>query len=294
MRRLSCLLLLLLVATASSAGVVTRHFVATDVAAGPIATRRIAEMGEEAVRQVTTDLEVSFSGRASLVVYGRRRDFLRAANLPNRVGVVGIATTPGGLIRVDASGRLAPIQQIITHEVTHVVLAEALGPAAASLPRWFNEGLAEYESRDARLGDGLRVGVAISADRTASLQDLDDRFLAAGDQELAYLQAASLVRFLVDKRGPKVLPRLLQALRRTSDFDAALRQVTGWDLATLDREWQEATRISWIWGLLANPGALVFAAMAVLAVAAAVQFYRRRRRKWAALEKDETVDSARE
>ena len=73
---------------------------------------------------------------------------------------MGTANPGDESISVDASGVFKRPQEVLAHEITHAVIFRILGPTAPTLPLWFNEGLAQYESEDSDEDDNLsrRIG----------------------------------------------------------------------------------------------------------------------------------------
>ncbi|MDH4180315.1 MAG: hypothetical protein OEV33_07365, partial [Armatimonadota bacterium] len=62
-------------------------------------------------------------------IYLDRKDFIEATGMPPRSRVVGLATFPAGVIHIDGTELLASIEKVVPHEVGHVMVARALGPA---------------------------------------------------------------------------------------------------------------------------------------------------------------------
>ncbi len=130
----------------------------------------------------------------------------------------------------------------IAHEVTHVLLDQAVFNCFSDLPAWLNEGLATY-NEDATgepssgyaepLKEGLRTGRLLSAPGISASFPTD-----AGDALLAYGQSNSLVAYLLKTYGNERLRLLLAAFRQGMDADAALTAVYGFDQAGLDALWR--------------------------------------------------------
>jgi hypothetical protein len=213
-------------------------------------------------------------------VYSDRDSFRQAAHLPRRSTIVGIATFPEEVIHIDGTGMLASIEKIVPHEVGHVLLARALGPALRALPRWTNEGIAEYVAGErASQVDPVALR-AIGRGSALDIAELDAAIRSGGPRTtLAYAQSASLVNFLVAERGEKVIADLLRTLRATHTFDTALEQTTGLPLPELESAWRTSLAHRWRWPLLFQSGAPFFVLMLLLFLVGLLRHFLRRHRR---------------
>jgi hypothetical protein len=111
-----------------------------------------------------------------------------------------------------------------------VLIARASG--GRPLPRWFHEGLAMIAGLSWGLEERSRLTLALLADRTVSLDELDRRF--AGDQgtvQRAYTVAGAFVRDLVQRHGTAAPGRILTGVADGLSFEEAFRRATGMPLA---------------------------------------------------------------
>ena len=125
-----------------------------------------------------------------------------------------------------------------SHEFTHLLVAEAAGPADGEVPSWLNEGLAEYGNIDPTddYDEALRYGIF-----TRRLRPLWYQTSFGGKPDdiiIAYGQARSVVRHMIDTYGEDKMAELMRALGETRDIDDALMQVYGFDQYGLDSEWR--------------------------------------------------------
>lgn len=244
------------------------------------AARRVAVLMDHSVPRIAALVGASDLRPLPAVVYRDRRQFVAATGLPPQSPVVGLATFPPGIIHVDGAGRLASLEKVVPHEVAHVLIARVVGPALPALPRWLNEGIAEFVAgRRAAQVDPVTLA-AVGRGQSLPLADLDESFGAGGEAgRLAYAESASLVNFLVDQRGTSVIPALLAALRQHRDFAPALQQTTGWTAAELEAAWRQSVARRWRWPLLLQSPALPFGLMLLLFIAGLLRYLRERRRR---------------
>ena len=130
------------------------------------------------------------------------------------------------------------------HEIAHLILFRLY---QRPLPRWLDEGFAEYVSRVARASyqrarnyNARARSQSIPADRLIPLSRLTTLadYPASGEIDLFYRESERLVRFLVGV-DPVAFRALLDAVARGESFDNALsRYYSGrfFDVAALEKE----------------------------------------------------------
>jgi MYXO-CTERM domain-containing protein len=130
------------------------------------------------------------------------------------------------------------ITGITSHELTHILVAEAAGRGYSRLPVWLNEGLAEYGNVDQGESYTQALIHGIYTRRVKPLWYLSD---FGGDPEdivIAYGHSRSVVRYMISRYGPEKIAELMRTLRTTLDIDDALEQVYGVDQHGLDTDWR--------------------------------------------------------
>lgn len=134
----------------------------------------------------------------------------------------------------------ATVKGTVSHEFTHLLVAEAAGRARGQVPAWLNEGLAEYGNIDPtdNYEAALRYGIF-----TRRLKPLWFQRAFTGTPEdiiIAYGQGQSVVNYLINRFGKAKMAELFRVLQKTLDIDSALEQVYGFDQYGLDSEWRKA------------------------------------------------------
>lgn len=144
----------------------------------------------------------------------------------------GEITIPFGEVVAFREGVVA----ILTHEMTHAVIAQATRDNA---PRWFHEGLAgrmELKERQENIFDQQRG-------RPFMALELLDATLESGFDDAAvsdaYLIGQTFIHFLEGRYRPDSVNRLVAAFREGKNTDEAVAGVTGKSLAALDHEFRE-------------------------------------------------------
>jgi len=130
---------------------------------------------------------------------------------------------------------------ILRHELTHVVVREALRGPFGDPPAWLNEGTAVY-AQSRPLGDEQSaLELAIRRNRPLSVRSLTSSSLAHSDNvSLFYGQSYSIVAFLIDTYGEEKFRQLFATFREGSTTDAALEAVYGFDQDGLEDAWRDS------------------------------------------------------
>lgn len=169
----------------------------------------------------------------------------------------------------DWSGREKWLRKVIAHELAHLfhfqavranigLLGQLFGDA---LPRFWTEGLAQYETEtwDAQRGDRwLRTAVL---DDRLSYEDGRSRW----NGRLLYALGNSQVRFFAEQYGDSTLARMLAhrkpalfGLVRAHDFGTAFRATTGETYAAFSDRWRRHVNVYYntLAGQMENPDSL--------------------------------------
>ncbi|GEM_PF-1508418 len=137
--------------------------------------------------------------------------------------------------------------ELIAHELTHAFVTDLAG-SSYSVPRWANEGLAEYIENCAREPSTCAVPKQLRnllkelkrRKQLPQLEAMEQNFAAMGQGVAAcYAEAAFAVGILVSKKGLKSYVeaiREMKRLRHPQNFDKALQKHMGVDTAWLNKE----------------------------------------------------------
>jgi hypothetical protein len=169
---------------------------------------------------------------------------LRVHNLSIQDWVAAYALPPQSVVLVSASA--GPELQVelgrdLPHELTHLLIYNGASPNAASVPGWFNEGLAIMASAepDPRLGAALDE--ATLADRLLPLESLCVNTFAAlpaSDAALAYAQSESLMRYIHNLYGTAGVRNLMAAYADGAACDAGVQRALGLSFDALESDWK--------------------------------------------------------
>jgi tetratricopeptide (TPR) repeat protein len=133
-------------------------------------------------------------------------------------------------------------QLVLEHELSHVF---ALNASRYRMPRWFAEGLAEYDTslvqEHWRRDEQIAMVQSLQNHRLVPVEALDEAFTSVdniGQVLAAYYQAFLLVEYIATTRGRDSLMQLLTAFADSQTTGDAIRSVLGCEPSALDEEFE--------------------------------------------------------
>ena len=174
------------------------------------------------------------------------------------------------LVGLDRSG--------IVHEMSHLLLDEAMDSPMARVPAWLNEGLAMYFEFSPR-GREATVSQAANRGRLLRLRSMGTIPGKPQDVRNFYAQSWSLVKHMMDAHGRERMAVLLGAINRGSSIEEAVPEAYGMSLDALEREWKGQFTGASLVNSITDPGtlgtsALIAGAVVVAMVAVIVRWLR--------------------
>jgi hypothetical protein len=166
------------------------------------------------------------------------------------------------------------LDEVFRHELAHVALEDAV--LGRHVPRWFNEGLAIYESQENPWVRMKSLEVASLSGSLLPLADIDRSFPDNGyEVSVAYAESADFVRFMMRRADHERFARMIDRVRGGQAFDRAVADAYSSDLNKLEFQWKEdlSRRFTMIPAL--TGGSLVW----VLVIGALVYGYIKKRRR---------------
>ncbi len=136
--------------------------------------------------------------------------------------------------------------RVLQHEWAHLGLHQFL--PGLRVPRWFDEGYAEWASGGWSPTQGWRLRVAFAFGQAPPLDSLAlswprDRASA----ELAYLLSATAVEYLMRESGERGLRLFLEAWREGGGFSDAFQRVYGVTPGQFEEDWKKYVRRRYGW-----------------------------------------------
>lgn len=171
---------------------------------------------------------------------------------------------------------------LLTHEVTHVLLARAAG--GRQLPRWFQEGVALLAAREWEMADRERLLLGGITGVPPSMASLQRAFDGEGYSiETAYAIAGALVQELVREHGREVVARIAAEVAQGASFATAFREATGASLSDFEAAFWRRFRWRYRWVPFLTSGATLWLGVTALALLAMARRRQRDvaiRRRW--------------
>lgn len=196
-------------------------------------------------------------------------------------------------------GDPARLTSVLMHEASHIVLGAKFRATGAELPRWLDEGMAQYVASDWEFDvdwtaqQNKLMEEAVVGGRLVPLDRLGGLFGgSASEVQLAYAQSYGFVSYLASTHGQFALRAFLSAAAKPAvGTDQAARDVFSADLAHLEAAWRSSLeeRTSW-WDVLldrSNLSVLLWSVLAVVTVLAFATVTYRKRRAYATMEESE-------
>lgn len=235
--------------------------VATLEAMGPLPA--LSGTGLHATLTVAPNREVMDS-----LVGGRVPEWAGAVALSDRMEMI----VPSG--RFWPGSRVEEVR-VLRHEWAHLALAHEMG--RLRIPRWFNEGYAEWAAGGWLDGGGLKLSLALAFGGAPPLDSISlgwprERVPA----EVAYLLSASVIQYLVESSGVDGLEAFIAAWKESGSFADGMREVYGASPDQLEVAWRKWVRKRYGWLMVLSHSTVFWL---VLAGALAAMFFVRRRHR---------------
>lgn len=193
--------------------------------------RMVIDTMDRSYASLVSQLGFEPSERVVVILYSRR-DYREMGGPHWSAGLFDgkIRVPVRGLERLDEH-----IKTTLHHELAHAFIHAKAGKAA---PRWLHEGLAEYVEGTRTEQHGELLARVIN-----SGQSFEHCLPTARcDVRLFYPAAASMVDYMIQRRGMGAIRDVLTALGEGHDIDASLNRVLGSDVSGLIRDWEHFIR----------------------------------------------------
>lgn len=211
----------------------------------------VLETAEMFYRPVTADFGYVPGARVPLILYSSKEELNRSFGWEAKESAIGVywggtirVLTPGAWVGESDPGRFREIfvsSGPMVHEFTHLMVDYLTG---GNYPRWFTEGVAQYEEYKLT-GFEFNDMAGSLRQQLYSMKELSADFDNLPNQSLAYKEAYTAVRYIVNQHGEKALYDLIKKLGGGMDFDLALQEILQLNSAEFEACWQE-------WALTGN------------------------------------------
>ena len=213
---------------------------------GPTQTRAetILEASNTTLRNMGALLDTSLSGPINIVVYNnplQMQDVFPFVSRTSSSGLItlGQAYSKEGVILIMGSDRR--IRGTASHEMSHILIAEAGEGPGVRLPAWLNEGLSEIGNLEPGMSYDLALLMGVREDRLLPITHMSSSPGTPEDAILLYGQSRNIVGFMIDTYGQPKLAEVLRVYKSGNiNIDDALMQAYGFDRVELDNLWRDS------------------------------------------------------
>lgn len=195
-----------------------------------------------------------------------------------------IVPTGEGPRVLDPEGR-----RVLRHEWAHLGLHAWLGDLR--VPRWFDEGYAQWASAGFDAMEAWRLRVLLATGNAPSLDSLTLAWPRGRvEADAAYLLAASAVTYLLGDSGTRGLAIFLERWRRDRSFETAFRATFGVTTAQFEEDWRKHVKDRYGWLFVLSHSTVFWMILALVLVVMVRVRQRYNRERMARLRADEMPD----
>ncbi|MEK9141136.1 MAG: hypothetical protein AAB308_08805 [Nitrospirota bacterium] len=197
------------------------------------------EILEEAYREIGQKFS-HFPSKPIIVVLHAKDSFQGATGSPTWAD--GLYDPTLGRIQIPTQGATTDrkwLARVLRHEYVHALLHDRFGASSGALPTWLNEGLAMQLAGDA----WPELDQAMSGEITViPLTYLEGSWsaLPANASTVAYAEANSATRYLIERWGMARVDELLNALQAKSSVAAAIQNKLFVSYEQFHQQWLES------------------------------------------------------
>jgi hypothetical protein len=214
------------------------HWYAGDLNFGQSALDAARNGAERATRLLSTSL----SQPVDIYIYANANDLRATVDASGSAWVAGHASPDLYLALVSVSPgpeQALGMERKIPHELAHILTYEVAGNHYSLLPLWLREGIATISEIYPSPDYPRSLEYAIENQTLLSFTSLCGDFPAdASSRFLAYAQAESFTRYLVDEYGISSLNRLIQAYADGLGCEQGVQRALGASLSELEYTWR--------------------------------------------------------
>lgn len=203
-----------------------------------------------AFEEITYDLQIKEFKNIHVFIVPSRQEFRQSlqGRLPEWTGAYAIPSEGRMVVKSPRWSAEDNFQSTLVHELFHLLVHSYLG--VQQLPRWMDEGLAIFYSRETAWTTSTALSKAMATNSVIPLSDIDyvlEYHRAKAD--LAYQQSYSAVKYLLRTYDIEAIRKILQGLKQGKSLDQCFIAATGSPFTTFENEWKahvEKTH-KWFW-----------------------------------------------
>jgi hypothetical protein len=162
-----------------------------------------------------------------------------------------------------SSGGLEERDRTTLHEWAHLGLHDYL--AGLRIPRWFDEGYAQWASGGWDVEEAWRLRLALARGGAPPLDSLTLSWpVSESSARIAYLLSASAVEYLFAESGGRGAEVFLERWRASGDFESSIRRTFGLTTSRFETLWVAHVKERFGWFVVFSQTAVFWVIAAIL------------------------------
>ena len=224
--------------------------------------------------------EINF--KPVVVLFNEREMFLRSTGDDN---IVAFARPERNLIVIDYSrmrNRNFIPESLMEHELCHLLIHQHIHEK--NLPKWFDEGLAQWVSNgisDMLINDkSLSISSIMLSDRHINIRSLEQSFPRETRLLMfSYEVSKSFVGYIINEYGLKKMQNILERLESGENFETSVLKTLSVSFEELEMDWNASlkNKNAWFRFLIAHLYEILFSLAAILLIVGFIKAVIRKR-----------------
>ena len=212
----------------------------------------LAKESDTIAEEVMLDLGITFRKRIEVhIATGSEFQKLQPSRIVFPSWVLGVAYHKLSLIILRSPREIRrghhDLRKTFIHELTHILLGSAFR-SDEHIPRWLNEGIAMYTSREWSFNRISTITQAVLTDSLIPLSEITRSFPGKRrDVELAYCQSFYLISFMITQYGREKFHNFIRCYSKERILEDVLLKVYGMNLHRLEKKWRKYLRMRFNW-----------------------------------------------
>lgn len=213
------------------------------------AALQASRLAERWYARLSRVLNHNLSGRQPLILYSSSPDFQQTTAIPGVIGegVGGVTEMFKRRIVLPLGASLEDTDHVIGHELVHAFQYDITSqsrssyaskvPTALRLPLWMVEGMAEYLSiGSVDPNTAMWMRDATQQNKLPQIKKLTD------PRYFPYRYGQAVWAYITGRWGDMAVERLIKAVSRTGDYEAAIQKALGVSVKDLSKDWHESLK----------------------------------------------------
>jgi len=243
------------------------------------AAKKYLKISVESSEKMAKRLGASLPEEVRIVIAGSQNEFDKLTGGVIPEWGAGAARPADRLIIVKSPSfydRTKSAEKVITHELSHVLLAYLTDNRI--IERWFDEGLAQYQSGEGGINSIVSIGRAVVTNNLIPLDNID--YVLQFQREkasLAYAESRAAVDFIVRTGGQKSIRNLLSEMSAGKNLNDAIYSEMKMNVQDFQNEFFADIKRRYKWAILLDTRLIISLLFIVFFMAAYLNFLRKKR-----------------